>query len=132
MFFDLTDSPFLNAWHQSMVIGAAIMVLVSILIYISYHVRLASITDYKAKHDFINTYEIRWFKLVYIAIGIAIGMIVNIYAAGKLHEIGTWFFVRLFIGIAAATLVGYISALVLEYYYPTRVHYKLRKWRYMP
>src|SRR5690349_10836786 len=111
MFFELSQSPFLNSWHQAMVIGFFIMVALSIVIYIVYQVRLAAITDYKAKHDFINTYEIRWYKYVYIAIGIGVGMLVNIYAAGKVHEVGTWFFVRFFIGIAAATLVGYISAL---------------------
>jgi hypothetical protein len=132
MFSDLTDSPFLNAWHQAMVIGGFLMFALSLFIFILYKVRLAAISSYKDKHDFINANEIKWYKYVFIAIGVGIGMFVNLYAAGKLHEIGTWFFVRVFIGVAAATLVGYIAALVLEYYYPTRVNTKLRKWRYMP
>jgi hypothetical protein len=132
MFFEQSDSPFLNGWHEAMVIGAFAMLVCSVLIYLFYHIRLSSIRDYKDKHDFINTNEIRWFKYVFICVGIAVGMIVNIYAAGKVHEVGTWFFVRLFIGISAATLVAYIAALVLEYYYPTRVYHKLRKWRYTP
>jgi hypothetical protein len=132
MLFEQTDSPFLNAWHQAMVIGAVAVLVVAVLIYVYYHVRLAAIKDFKDKHDFINTNEIRWYKYVFICVGVAVGMLVNIYAAGKVHEVGTWFFVRLFIGVSAATLVAYIAALVLEYYYPTRVHHKLRKWRYMP
>jgi hypothetical protein len=132
MFSDLTDSPFLNAWHQAMIIGAIVMLASSLLIYIVYKVRLSAINDYKGKHDFINANEIRWYKYVAIAIGIAVGLAVNLYAAGKVHEVGTWFFVRIFIGFAAATLVSYIAALVLEYYYPTRLNKKLRKWRYMP
>src|SRR5688572_18767827 len=132
MFVDLSDSPFLNAWHQAMILGAGGMVLVCVLIYILYKVRLSAISDFKGKHDFINSSEIRWYKAIAISFGIGVGMIVNLYAAGKVHEVGTWFFVRLFIGIAAATMVGYIAALVLEYYYPTRLNYKLRKWRYMP
>lgn len=115
-----------------MVIGSIVMIAVALLVYLLYKLRLSTITDYKAKHDFINQYEIRWFKAVYYCIGIAVAMVVNLYAAGKLHEIGTWFFVRMFIGLAAATLVGYIASLVLEYYYPTRLNFKLRKWRYMP
>lgn len=115
-----------------MIIGAIIMGVVGIIIYILYHVRLSAIRDYKEKHDFINTFEIKWYKWVFYAWGIAVAMIVNIYAAGRLTEMGVWFFVRFFIGAAAATLVGYVAALVLDYYYPTKLSAKLRKWRYMP
>ncbi len=51
---------------------------------------------------------------------------------GKLHNLGVWFFVRLFISVSGGTLVAYVAFLVLEYYYPTVVHRKLNKWRYMP
>lgn len=125
-------NPFLDAWHQSMIIGAIIMVVVGIVIYIIYHVRVSAISDYKEKHDFINTNEIKWYKYVFYSFGIAVAMIVNIYASGRLNEIGVWFFVRIFMGAAAATLVGYVAALVLDYYYPTKLSQKLRKWRYMP
>jgi hypothetical protein len=50
----------------------------------------------------------------------------------KLDEMGVWFYVRLFISFAGGTLVGYVAFLILEYYYPTRLDKKLRKWRYMP
>ncbi len=126
------DTPFLDAWHSSMIIGAIIMGVVGIVIYLIYQSRLAAIRGYKEKHDFINTNEIKWYKYVFYAWGIGIAMIVNLYAAGKVHEIGVWFFVRFFMGLAAATLVGYVAALVLDYYYPTRLSAKLRKWRYMP
>jgi hypothetical protein len=132
MFVDLSDSPFLNAWHSAMIIGSGLTLILCIVMYIIYKVRVAAITDYKEKHDYINKNEIRWYKFIFIAFGVGIGMVVNLYAAGKVHEIGTWFFVRMFIGIAAATMVAYIASLVLEYYYPTRLHNKLRKWRYMP
>jgi hypothetical protein len=125
-------SPFLDAWHRSMIIGAIIMGVVGIVFYFIYHARLAAIKDYKEKHDFINANEIKWYKYVFYAWGVGVAMIVNLYAAGKVNEIGLWFFVRFFIGIAAATLVGYVAALVLEYYYPTKLSAKLRKWRYMP
>ncbi len=128
----LDDSPFLNAWHQAMIIGAVLMLVVCIVMYIVYKVRVAAITDFKEKHDFLNKNEIKWYKTIFIVFGVGIAMVVNLYAAGKLHELGTWFFVRLFIGIAAATMVSYIASLVLEYYYPTRLNTKLRKWRYMP
>jgi hypothetical protein len=126
------NSPFLDAWHEAMPIGALIMVVIGVIIYLIYQARVAAITDYKEKHDFINTWEIRWYKYVFYAWGLGAAMIVNIYAAGKVTEVGVWFFVRIFIGLAAATLIGYVSSLVLEYYYPTKLNLKLRKWRYMP
>ncbi len=128
----MTDSPFLDAWHQAMLYGAAAMGVLGIGIYIAYQVRLSSIKEYKEKHDFINSNEIKWYKWVFFAFGIGVAMLVNRYAAGKVNEVGVWFFVRFFIGAAAATLVGYVAALVLEYYYPTKVNAKLRKWRYLP
>ncbi|MEI9921700.1 MAG: hypothetical protein WDO14_23350 [Bacteroidota bacterium] len=128
----IPHSAFLDAWHQAMIYGAIVMCLVAVLIFIIYQVRLSAIRDYKEKHDFINTNEIKWYKYVFYAFGVAVAMIVNIYAMGKVNEIGVWFFVRFFIGIAALTLVGYVAALVLEYYYPTALNRKLRKWRYMP
>jgi hypothetical protein len=132
MSVELTDSPFLNAFHQAMIYGAGLMVLICFLLFIVYRVRLSAIRDFKDKHDFINKNEIRWYKYIVIAFGVGVGMVVNLYAAGKVPDVGTWFFVRLFIGVAAATMIGYIAALVLEYYYPTRLSNKLRKWRYMP
>jgi hypothetical protein len=35
-------------------------------------------------------------------------------------------------GLAGGTLVGYVAHLILEYYYPTRLDKKLKKWRFMP
>jgi hypothetical protein len=126
------DTPFLSAWHQSMQIGAVIMAIVAIVIYLVYKSRVSAIKDYKEKHDFINANEIKWYKYVFYALGIALAMVVNLYAMGKVHEVGMWFFVRFFMSIAAATLVGYVASLVLDYYYPTQLDRKLRKWRYAP
>ncbi|NJM25429.1 MAG: hypothetical protein HC859_08020 [Bacteroidia bacterium] len=50
----------------------------------------------------------------------------------SLDKVEIWFFVRLFISLAGGTLVGYVSYLVLDYYYPTILHRKLTKWRYKP
>jgi hypothetical protein len=40
--------------------------------------------------------------------------------------------VRLFISVAGGTLVSYVAFLILDYYYPTLLDKKLRKWRYTP
>ena len=96
--------------------------------------RVALIKDFKAKYDFINTHEVTWYKWTFYFIGMSVGFLINLYGSDSkvLNTVGVWFFVRIFFGIAGATLVAYVSKLVLQYYYPTKLNSKLKKWRYMP
>jgi hypothetical protein len=126
------SSPFLDLWHLAMIVGAIIMTTAAIGIYIAHNIRIASIKDYKGKYNYINENEIKNYKRVFVCFGLATMLIINLYGMGKLHNIGVWFFVRLFISVSGGTLVAYVAFLVLEYYYPTVVHRKLNKWRYMP
>jgi hypothetical protein len=126
------QSPFLDAFHDAMIVGGIVMFAVGLLIYLAYHLRVAAIKDYKEKHDFINANEIRWYKWVFYAFGLGVAMFINLYAAGKVSEVGVWFFVRIFMSLSGATLVAYVATLVLDYYYPTKLNAKLRRWRYMP
>ncbi|WP_236676179.1 hypothetical protein [Chryseolinea lacunae] len=125
-------SPFLQFWHLSMIIGAIAMVGIGIFIYLAHNLRISTIRDYKGKYDFINGHEIKSYKKVFLCFGVAATLLINLYGMGKLHSIGVWFFVRLFISIAGGTLVAYVAFLVLDYYYPTILNRKLRKWRFMP
>ncbi len=129
---DFLRNPFLEGWHMTMIIGAIIMALAGIAIYIIYNLRVASIRNYKEKYDYINTKEIRQYKLVFICFGISAMMAINLYGQGEVHVMGLWFFIRLFISVAGGTLVFYVSYLILEYYYPTILNRKLKKWRYTP
>lgn len=125
-------SPFLNAWHDAMVILAIVMFTIGVIIFLIYELKVSLIKDYKEKHDFINANEIKWFKWVLYAFGAGFAMVINLYGAGKVTDMGVWFFVRIFMSIAGATMVGYVGSLVLEYYYPTKINKKLKKWRYIP
>jgi hypothetical protein len=125
-------SPFLEAWTQAMIIGAIIMLLVGIVLYIAHHVRVSSIRDLKARYDYINTKEVRHYKIVFLSFGLAVLMAINLYGMGENLRMGLWFFIRLFISVAGGTLVVYVAYLVLEYYYPTVLNRKLKKWRYTP
>jgi hypothetical protein len=115
-----------------MITGAIVMTAAAIGIYIMHNFRIATIKDYKGKYNYINEKEIKNYKRVFVCLGLATMLLINIYGMGTLHQIGVWFFVRLFISVAGGTLVAYVAFLVLEYYYPTVVHRKLNKWRYMP
>ncbi|HXR82464.1 MAG TPA: hypothetical protein VN763_16170 [Saprospiraceae bacterium] len=114
-----------------MIVGAILMASIAVLIYLAHHIRIATIGDYKGKYDYINLHEINNYKKVFLCLGVATMLIINIYGMGKLLNIGVWFYVRLFISISGGTLIAYVAFLILEYYYPTIVNKKLRKWRYL-
>lgn len=124
--------PFLIAWNEYMIIGTIAAVTMAILIYLFYKMRVSTIKEPKEIYDYINKNEIRWFKWVYVFFGLAIAFAVNLYGMDKFTTLGIWFLVRIFFSIAAATLVAYVAALILEYYYPTKLSFKLRKLRYTP
>jgi len=123
---------FLDYWHYSMIAGTILMVLLAIIIYLAHHAKISMISQYKARYDYINSKEIRNYKRVFLCLGFATMMAINLYGMGKLATMGIWFYVRLFISVAGGTLVTYVAFLILEYYYPTILHKKLHKWRYMP
>jgi uncharacterized membrane protein len=130
----LQQSPFLDGFHFAMLIGAIGFFALGIGLYIMYQVRVSMITDYKEKHDFISVNEIPWLKRVFLCFSVALAMLINIFGQGRanLNEVGVWFFVRMIMGIAGGTLLGTVSFLVLQYWYPTRLNSRLQKWRYMP
>src|SRR5688500_2973163 len=127
-----SPSPFLEIWNLTMIIGAVVMTVLGIAFYLIHKLRISTISSYKGKYDYVNQYEIKNYKRVFLFFAIAVAMLINLYSMGKLHTVEVWFFVRLFMSVAGATLVAYVASLVLDYYYPTLLHGKLRKWRYLP
>ncbi|HEU5292366.1 MAG TPA: hypothetical protein VFU05_17080 [Cyclobacteriaceae bacterium] len=125
-------SQFLVAWHNAMILGAIFMVAIGILVYLFHNLRVSLIDDFHLKYNYINSKEIRNYKLVYYCFGVAAMLLINLYQMDKMKEVEVWFFVRFFMGLAGGTLVGYVAHLILEYYYPTRLDKKLKKWRFMP
>ncbi len=123
---------FVETWHTTMLVGTISMVSLAILLFLIYHFRVSVIKSLKDKHDFINANEIKWYKRVFGLLGIAVALAINLYGEDEIGGLGVSFLVRLFFSIAGATLVGYIAALVLDYYYPTRLNTKLRRLRYTP
>lgn len=126
------NSPFLDFWNNAMVVGAILMFAAGIILYIIHKIKEASISDFKERYDYLNTSEIRNYKFVFLCFGLSAMMVVNLYGKSELHEMGVWFFVRIVMSIAAGTLIAYVAYLLLDYYYPTVLSRKLRKWRYMP
>ncbi len=123
---------FIDTWWNIMLIGAIIMFALAIITFLTYHLRASLISNLKDRHDFVNANEIKWYKRVFILLGLAAAMVINMYGKDEIGGPGIAFFVRIFFSIAGATMVGYISGLVLDYYYPTKLNTKLRKLRYTP
>ncbi|GHN02776.1 hypothetical protein WSM22_42650 [Cytophagales bacterium WSM2-2] len=115
-----------------MTVGTVVTLATAILVYFLYKLRVSLFKEPKEKYDYINATEIRWFKRVYFFFGLAAACAVNLYGYEQFTEIGLPFFVRLFFSFACATLISYVAALILEYYYPTKLNLKLRKLRYTP
>lgn len=123
---------FLDGWHKAMLIGVIVFCILGVLTYIYHKVKLASKKDPHLKYDYLNNYEIRNYKIATGFFGLAGMCAVNMYGMDTVHEMGVWFLVRFFMSVAGGTLVGYISYLVLEFYYPARLNRKLKKIRYAP
>lgn len=116
-----------------MIVGAIIAFTGGVIIYLLHNLRVASIRDFKAKYDYINSHEVRWYKWTFYCFGVGIAFLINMYGSGDriLNSVGVWFFVRIFFGLAGGTLIAYVSKLILQYYYPSKLNNKLKKWRYM-
>lgn len=123
---------FLPVWHWAMTLGIYLSLGIAILIYVVYKIRVSSKKDYKEKYDFIRQNEIKYYSYVFYIIGFGAFCLINTYGQGNLEFDFIWFFVRLFIAISGGTLVAYIAHLVLQYYHPSSLSKKLKKWRYMP
>lgn len=121
---------FLNVWHTLMIIGAVIFLALSILQFVLHKIRLAAISEPKSKYDFIRRNEINNYKRVFIFLSLSVACIINTYGMGSIEFHPVWFGVRIFISLAGALLVGYTALLILQYYYPTQMHKKLKKLRY--
>jgi len=123
---------FAEIWHTVGVIGGITMMAVAFLTFLFYHLKVSLIKSEKEKYDFINSAEIKWYKRAFIFVGLAAGMLINMYGRDLIVGPGTAFFVRFFFSIAGATLLIYIASLVLDYYYPTKLNVRLRRLRYSP
>jgi hypothetical protein len=125
-------TPFLQAWHAAMLIGAIVMFAAGIVILIGHFIKLATLKTPRDKYEYASRREIKNLELVFISFAIGVALLINRYGMDKLEEMGVWFFVRLFISVAGGTLVGYVAFLILEYYYPSVLDRKLKAWRYTP
>ena len=123
---------FMEVWNRDMIILAIISFAAGVLVYLIHRFRVSLIKDFKDRYDYLNSHEITWFKYSFYFFGLGAAALINTYGKGRFDQFGVWFYVRIFFSIAGGTLVSYIASLILAYYYPTKLHAKLRRLRYMP
>jgi len=122
---------FLAMYHQVMRYGTLTFIGIAILIVFVHWIKILSIKDFKGKYDYLTEREIKNLKLASYSLGISVFMLVNLYAQGMEFD-KVWFLVRLFISVALGTMFAYVNNLILQYYYPSKLDVRLKKWRYMP
>jgi hypothetical protein len=48
------SSPFLDYWHYAMMVGAVVMAISALVIYLVHNLRITAISSYKGKYDYMT------------------------------------------------------------------------------
>ncbi len=120
-------------WNLYMQVGAAICVVIAILILLYHEFQVMKIKDYKEKYDYVNLNEVRFFWYAVLSIVIAAGIYANTLATEKILSHGIlWFYVRLFITISFMVIGYFVLYSMVRIYYPRSVEKRLVKLRSKP
>jgi hypothetical protein len=128
-----TTSTFFSAWDQYMYIGAAVCVLVGVLILLYHEYKVLQLKDYKAKYDYVNLHEVRYFWYAIIAFIVAAALYANTIATDKILNEGIrWFYVRIFITACFAVIAYNTFNSLIRIYFPRQLEKRLHKLRNTP
>lgn len=123
---------FLAKWQDIVFILAFTALGISILNYILFKVKYASLKTYKEKFDLASQKQTKMLFRTHAFIGLGIFLFANVASPETMEKETTWFFIRLFVGFCMGFLYGYVAQLILKFYYPGRLEKKLKKLRYTP
>lgn len=123
---------FIESWHQIMYIATGLALILSVVLFIVYKARVSAIKTNKGKYDFIRLNQIKNYQFVFLAIAAAIFFYGNTVGDTTVMKSIVYLFVRMFISLCVATLVGYVIYLILKFYYPAKMEKHLRQLRYAP
>ncbi len=123
---------FLGTWNLIMWGLAGASILLAFIVFVGYKIKIASLKELKDKFDLASEKEIKRYLLVNFILAGAIFFVTNTASQSTVELSIVWFFIRIFIAICFGTLYGYVAYLVFSYYYPKKLHKKLRNLRYTP
>lgn len=111
---------------------AGISVIVGLLMFIIYKLRVSSITDYKQKYDYLGANDSKMVLYIIVSFAVGLTLFINTVYSTTVELSFVWFFVRMFIAICIGTLIIYVSYLMIQFAYPTTLEKKMKKLRYKP
>jgi len=123
---------FINGWHQFMTIAAIVAIIAAVIVVIVHRIKAAAIRSNKGKYDYLKLNQVRAYQVMFFAVSAAIFFYGNTVGDETVSKSLVYIFVRLFISLCVAVLFGYISFLVLKFYYPTKLEQRLNRLRFAP
>ena len=126
-------SAFLDSWHGYMYSGAAFCFGVAILLLGYHELRIFMLKDYKAKYDYVNLHEVRYFWYSVMMMVFAAAFFGNTVGSQAIQEQGhRWFYVRLFISVSFVIIAYFVFYSLVRIYYPGKLERRLYKLRNTP
>ena len=127
------DSDFIVAWDRYMILGASVCAAIAVLILLYHEVRILLIRDYKAKYDYVNLNEIRFFWYTVIALITGAALYANSIGTKMIFsDVTIWFYVRIFMTASFAVIAYIIFYSLVRIYYPRFVEKRLNRLRHKP
>lgn len=128
-----TYSDFILAWDRYMILGTYVCLSVALLILLYHEARILMIRDYKAKYDYVNLNEIRFFWYAVIALITAAAFYANSVGTKMVFsDVTIWFYVRIFMTASFAVIAYIIFHSLVRIYYPRFVEKRLNRLRHKP
>lgn len=126
-------SEFIGSWDQYMTTGAYVCIGIAVLVFLYHEYRIFLIKDYKAKYDYVNLNEIRFFWYSVIALILAAAFYANSIGTKMIFsDVTIWFYVRIFMTASFAVVAYFIFYSLVRIYYPRYVEKRLNKLRHTP
>jgi hypothetical protein len=123
---------FITGWHHFMTIAAIVAIIAAVIIVIVHRIKFSAIKSLKGKYDYLKLNQVRAYQIMFFVFSASIFFYGNTVGDETVSKSLVYIFVRLFISLCVAVLFGYISYLILKFYYPTKLENRLTKLRYTP
>lgn len=120
-------------WDQYMYTFGIAFIVIGVLVFLYYEFRVLQVKDLKAKYDFVNLNEIKYFWYALMMLIVAGFFFANTVFTHKVMEHDKlWFYVRIFITVSLAIIGYFLFSSIVRIYYPRRLDRRLTKIRNKP